>query len=248
MGLSVIIPAYNEEVALAATVGEVVSSLRQRGGEFELIVVDDASRDRTAEVLGRLAAELPEVRRVDFASNRGKGRAVAEGVRLARFPRCLFMDADNSTTIAEWPKFEARFAAGARAVVASRHLPGSSIVVPQPLARRLLGGGYRVLCRWLFSLPLSDFNCGFKAYDTEVARSIYGQTVMSDWTFDVEVLCLLRRAGIEVAEVPVRWEHRDKTSHSAPLLTALRTLRSVARLVRRERAARRVVATTVLGA
>jgi dolichyl-phosphate beta-glucosyltransferase len=244
--LSVIIPSFNEEAALAATVGEVVSSLRGRGHLFELIVVNDASRDHTADILTRLVAEHPEVRRIDFASNRGKGRAVAEGIRCATLPRCLFMDADNSTTIAEWPKFEEQFAAGFRAVVATRRLRGARIVVPQPLARRLLGGGYRVLCRWLFGLPLSDFNCGFKAYDTEMARVIYAQTTMTDWTFDVEVFCLLRRAGVDVAEVPVRWEHRDKTSHSAPLLTALRTLRSLVRLHRRERAARRAAATTTV--
>ena len=78
--------------------------------------------------------------------------------------------------------------------------------------------GYQILCRALFGLKYSDFNCGFKAYETPIAREIYGQTRMCDWTFDVEVFCLLKKQGIAFAEVPVRWIHVQKKSETSFLL------------------------------
>jgi dolichyl-phosphate beta-glucosyltransferase len=137
------------------------------------------------------------------------------------------MDADHSTPIQAWSDFRKQLDQGARVVIASRHLPDSKIVVPQPLSRRVLGAGYRWLCRRLFGLRVSDFNCGFKAYDSRLAKEIYQEARMKDWTFDVEIFCLLKERHVQVAEVPVSWSHSEKKTRIKPFSTALKTLASL---------------------
>jgi len=231
--LSVIIPAYNEEAAVGATLKEVAEYLLHRGYEFEIIVISDGSADSTADRVRAVARDIPQIRLIARKENIGKGRTVKEGIGYARFGHCLFMDADNSTTINEWEKFERLFDAGYPVVIASRQLPGSNIIHPQPCIRRFLGGGYRALCRGLFGLDASDFNCGFKAYETAIAKEIYATLQMTDWTFDVEVFCALKARGIRFAEAPVAWTHADKKSAIAPFKTAFASLANVIRLKQR---------------
>lgn len=225
--LSVIVPAYNEEKAILETLREIARYLSDRSYRYEILVVNDGSSDATAEQVREAAREYPQIRLIDRSPNAGKGEAVKEGVRHAAFPYCLFIDADNSTRIDEWEKFERAFDAGAKVAVASRRLKDSNIVYPQPFMRRFLGGGYRVLCRHLFGLSVRDFNCGFKAYETPIAKRVYSKVRMNDWTFDLEVFCRLRKEGVLVVEVPVRWEHKDKISNLKPLKTALQSLKSI---------------------
>jgi glycosyltransferase involved in cell wall biosynthesis len=230
--LSVIIPAYNEEKLIAGTLEEVAAYFMDRGYQFEVLVMNDGSRDRTAEIVRQVSKRFPQVKLIDRKENRGKGQTLREGFALARFRWSLFMDADNSVSIHEWAVFEEKLAQGDKAVIASRHLPGSKIIVPQPLGRRIFGMGYRVLCRILFGLKASDFNCGFKAYETQTAKLIYGETIMNDWTFDTDVFCRMKRHAIQFSEVPVTWRHFDKTSHKGLLATAQGSFLSVMRLKR----------------
>ena len=230
--LSVIVPAYNEEAKIAATLENIAAYLRTKGYRFEVVVVNDGSTDGTVSQVHSISQKFPEILLIDRRQNVGKGRTVKEGMAAARYEYCLFMDADDSTSIVEWDKFEPLFEAGQKVVVASRHLQGSRILHPQPWTRRFLGGGYRVICRGLLGLKASDFNCGFKAYRREVAQSIYPGVQMTDWTFDVEVFCALKRKGIAFAEVPVAWSHSSKKSGLPPVRTAFRSLQSLARLQR----------------
>lgn len=228
--ISVILPAFNEEERIEETVSSVVEYFRAKRYVFEVIVVDDGSTDSTRDKALALAARVPEVKPIHFEKNLGKGQAVKAGVRAARYATCLFMDADNATSIREWDKFEPLFASGAKAVVASRRLPGSRIERPQPLTRRVLGGVYRLLCRSSFGLTASDFNCGFKAYETALAKKIYEKVQLSDWAFDTEVFCLLKKERVRVEEVPVAWKHCAKASALAPLRSGFQTLGSLGRL------------------
>lgn len=228
-----IVPAYNEEERVAQTLTGIAEYLKAGGYAFEILVLNDGSSDATARKVREAASRCPEIRLIDRKENLGKGTTVKEGIAHANYPICLFMDADNSTSIREWDKFEKRFDEGFKVVIASRHLPGSKILTPQPWMRRVLGTGYRILCRALFGLKGSDFNCGFKAYETPIAKEIYAQTQMRDWTFDAEVFCLLKRRGLAFAEVPVSWTHYGKPSHLPPLKTAFKSLESLFQLRKR---------------
>jgi len=228
--LSVIIPAYNEEALLPETVASVVEYLTGKDYRFEVIIVNDGSTDRTKEKTLDLLARHAQAKLIQFETNRGKGQAVKAGIAQARHALCLFMDADNATSIREWDKFEPYFSRGFKVVVASRKLPDSRIVHPQPALRRVLGSFYRVACQQLFRLGISDFNCGFKAYETSLAKKIYAGVQLQGWAFDTEVFCLLQKEHVPVAEVPVSWEHRDKPSHLAPIRAGFETLGSLWRL------------------
>lgn len=230
--LSVIVPAYNEEELISTTLQEVLSYFRAKKYTFEVLVVNDGSIDSTEAKVLELVSRYPELRLIHQEVNSGKGEAIKKGISLARYRHSLFLDADNSTSIREWDKFEPLFEKGAQVVIASRHLRDSKITRPQPWTRRFLGGGYRVLSRVLFRLECSDFNCGFKAFETVLAQRVYFQNRMKDWTFDVEFFCRLKREGLPVTEVAVTWTHYDKKTHASPIKTALRTLRSLINLKR----------------
>lgn len=231
--LSVVIPAYNEAERLSATINEVLDCLRAMDYQFEIIIVDDGSTDATTQVVSAFAKLNPEIHLFSRRENLGKGQTVKEGIERARFSYCLFMDADNSTSIQEWEQFEKCFEKGARVVIGSRHLPASRIVRPQPWLRRFLGTGYRVLCRTLLGLHSSDFNCGFKAYETSLAKKIYAAVQAKDWAFDAEVFCLLKQYQIDSIEVPVHWEHRERKSAAPAPKTVLDTFKSLLELRKR---------------
>ncbi len=230
--VSVIIPAYNEAERIRRTLEEVSGFLRSAGWKYEIIVVNDGSKDRTADEVRAAASGIREIVFIDRSVNKGKGETVKEGIARARYEIALFMDADNSTSIREWAKFAPLFEAGSDVVIASRHLPASRIVHPQPASRRFLGAGYRSLSRFLFGLGgRTDFNCGFKAYKTELAKRVFAEVRMTDWTFDVEVFCLLKREGARIDEVPVEWRHEDKQGGPiVPIPTALKSLQSLIKL------------------
>lgn len=231
--LSVIIPAYNEEKSISGTLTQVYEYLSAKKYRFEIIVVNDGSMDQTKQKVDEFLQSRKEVRLIDLRQNGGKGTALKKGMATVHHRLVLFMDADNATKISEWDKFERYFNEGVQVVVGSRHLPGARIIYPQPWFRRFMGAGYRILSRFLFGLHVSDFNCGFKAYQTDIAQRIYSQLIMTDWTFDIEVFCLLRKEGIAVSEVPVSWSHVDKTSHKRVLSIAFKSFFSLLRLKRK---------------
>ncbi|MFT5207498.1 MAG: dolichyl-phosphate beta-glucosyltransferase [Candidatus Omnitrophota bacterium] len=233
MSLSVIIPVYNEKENLRATLLTTLEYLHSHVDQFELICVDDGSTDGSLDILAEFAKSDPKFQLVRHTNNSGKGEAIRTGIAKAVYLQCLFLDADFSTHIKEWDKFAPAFEAGHKVVTASRHLKDSKITVPQSFIRRTLGSGYRILSRILFGLKISDFNCGFKAYRTDLAKKVYSQTRMDDWTFDVEVFCILKSMGYSVHEIPVTWEHKDKHSNIKPISTAFKTLKSLFTLKRR---------------
>lgn len=230
LDLSVVIPAYNEEARLPGTLAAIDPYLTSLGRSFEVVLSDDGSRDGTAAVMERAAAEHPYVHVVRLPANRGKGRAIAAGVAITSGQRLLISDADLSTPIDELPKLEAAMAEGAGVAIASRAVPGSRIEVSQPTHRVLMGKSFNLLVRALVLPGLSDTQCGFKLFDGEDARRYFAALRTDGFAYDVEILWRARQEGRSVHEVPVRWLHSAPTRvaairHSADMLKDVVRLR-----------------------
>jgi len=206
--LSIVIPAYNEESRIAPTIRDIVGYCRSGGRAFELILVDDGSRDGTTSAGRSLAEDFPELRVIRLASNHGKGYAVRTGVINALGSTVLFADADGSTPISEIERLEAALASGADLAVGSRELRADGVQVQAKLYRRFMGRTFHRMVKWLADVGVTDTQCGFKLFRSPVAHDLFSRTMMNGFSFDVEVLLMARRRGYSIAEVPVNWVHQ----------------------------------------
>jgi dolichyl-phosphate beta-glucosyltransferase len=230
--LSVVVPAYNEARRLGPSLERALSYLRQRGISFELLVVDDGSRDGTAAV----AAAFAEVRVLRHERNRGKGAAVRTGVLASRGERVLISDADFSTPIEELPKLE-RHLADAALVVGSRAVAGALIREHQPAYRELMGKTFNLLIRALGVRGLRDTQCGFKLARGEVARTLCAALSIDGFAYDVELIWLAQRRGYAVVEEGVEWTN-SPDSRVDPIFSSLAMLWDVLRIRLRHRGGR----------
>lgn len=206
MHLSVVIPAYNETHRLPKTLWSVSSYLQKQEYDYEIVVVDDGSRDNTVDAVRVLQSEIPRLKLIANAQNRGKGYVVRQGMLASQGEFRLFMDADNATTIDHvermWPEVEK----GADVVICSRDIPGSVLPVAQPWWRRRLGDVFNLIVQATSGLfGIWDTQCGFKGFTAEAAESIFPKARIDRWAFDVELLVIARKAGLTIVEVPVTW-------------------------------------------
>lgn len=224
---SIVIPAYNEAARLPATLKAVVDCVRAHGWMAEVLVVNDGSKDETAEVVRNFSMSSPEVRLIDNPGNRGKGFSVRHGVMQAMGDVILFTDADLSAPIEEAGRLFAAIAAGADVAIGSRWLDGRSQTHRQPLYRQLFGRCFNGVTRLVMGLPFADTQCGFKAFRREAARSIFPQQTIERWGFDPEILFIALKQGYRVQEVAVSWGH-DERSRMSYLRDGTQMLREMA--------------------
>jgi dolichyl-phosphate beta-glucosyltransferase len=202
---SVVIPAYNEAARLPRYLDEVIAFFDGRGDRYEVVVVDDGSRDGTAAVAAAVAAAHPAVRLLRLPENRGKGAAVRAGMLAARGDFRLFADADGATAIAELKRLEPALARGVDVVIGSRALPDPSVSVRARRRRKLAGRIFNAIVSRLGLGPIADSQCGFKCFRARAADDLFGALETTGFGFDVELLLRARRRGYTVAEVAVNW-------------------------------------------
>lgn len=205
IGLSVVIPAFNAERHIGATVETVAAFLADFPRGAEIIVVDDGSHDATVEAARKARSFAVPVKVLRRGFNLGKGASVKEGILAAAGEIILFSDDDLSTPIGELGKLVAALEAGADVAIGSRALPGSDIQVRQGRLRETLGKAFNYLVRLLVLKGYRDTQCGFKAFRRPAALDIFPRLRTAGFGFDVEVLVLCRELGYRVAEVPVVW-------------------------------------------
>jgi glycosyltransferase involved in cell wall biosynthesis len=211
--LSIVIPAYNEERRLPATLDEVFTWLDASPyRDTEVLVVDDGSTDATAKVVQSRALSEPRLRLLRNPGNCGKGYAVRHGMLKAESEWILFSDADLSAPIAELPKLLASARENNAAIaIGSRALDRSLIGVHQSQWRELSGIFFNRLMRVITGMPFSDTQCGFKLYRRDAARRVFPLQRLDGFSFDVEDLFVARTLGIGAIEVPVRWNNVEGT-------------------------------------
>lgn len=211
--LSVVIPAYNEEARIGPTLASVASWLDAQGEDYEILVVDDGSRDGTVSVVHEAAEKNDRIHVIVLPKNRGKGAAVRAGVLASRGDEVLFSDADLSTPIDELPKLRERLRAGHDIAIGSRGLSGADIQVRQHPVRELMGRTFNLIVRSLLIGGIRDTQCGFKLFRGDVGRRLFAESQVDGFAFDVEVL-LLARDRHRIAEVPVVWRHVEQSKVS----------------------------------
>lgn len=206
--LSVVIPAYNEEKRLPKTLADIDKYLSKQSYNYEIVVVNDGSKDRTVEVTKSLMPGINNLRIVDYKENHGKGYVVRLGMLEAKGRYRLFTDADNSTSINQvekmWPFFEKGF----DIVIGSRDVKGAVLDPPQPPARIFLGETFGFLTNLLVGTwGIADTQCGFKGFSQKAAEDIFPRCKINRFAFDPEMLMIAKRLGYKIKEVPVNWKN-----------------------------------------
>jgi dolichyl-phosphate beta-glucosyltransferase len=233
--LSIVIPAYNEELRLLPTLNRLEAFLRAQALSYEIVVVDDGSRDGTAALVERTAETMANLRLVRQSPNRGKGAAVRVGMLAASGQIRVMCDADGSMPADQLTALLAPIVAGKAAIaIGSRYAPGARTATPQPRYRVL----WSRLCNKVIQRTLvpgvRDTQCGFKAFTADAARELFAVARIDGWAFDLEVLALARRRGIEIAEVGVEWQDdaRSRVNPWADMWKVIREALTIRRNLR----------------
>jgi dolichyl-phosphate beta-glucosyltransferase len=211
---SIVIPAYNEARRIPATLERVVSWIRDKRWNAEVVVVNDGSGDRTAEVVRSFAEGAPEVRLVENPGNRGKGYSVRHGMLEALGEVLVFTDADLSAPVEEAQRLFDAIAEGADIAIGSRWLESTRQTIRQPLYRQFFGRCFNLVTRAVMGLPFADTQCGFKAFTRPAAQTVFRLQTIEGWGFDPEILFIALKRGLRIREVPVSWAHDERTQLS----------------------------------
>lgn len=208
--LAIVIPAFNEELRLQRALTRIRAYATARGWDPEVIVVDDGSSDRTAEVTREWTSRWPAVRLVRHARNRGKGAAVRSGILASHSTRVAFTDADLSAPIEQLDALLEDIADTDIAIV-SRALPGARIEHHQSAPRETMGKLYAALANVLLLRGVPDPQCGLKVYRGDLARELFARIREDGVVFDTEVLLLAARAKARISQRPAVWRHDPET-------------------------------------
>ncbi len=213
--LSVIIPAYNEAERLPKTLRRFDEYFAAQAYSYEILVVNDGSRDNTAETVKKMAGEIKNLRLIDRGRNMGKGYSVREGM-LATYGKIrLFADADNATDIAHFDKMRAFFDSGYDIVICSRDkkdAQGAKQAVAQVWWKRALGNMGNLYIQWMAVPGIWDTQCGFKAFRDYAAEKIFSTAKINRWAFDVEALALAKHFGYKIGIIPANWINDPRSS------------------------------------
>ena len=209
MYLSVIIPAYNEEKKLPKTLEEIDKYLRRQSYDSEILVVNDGSKDKTAEIVRGLFPVIKNLRLIDNKINQVKGAVVRQGMLEAKGDYRIFTDADNSTSIDHIEKMWPEFKNGFEVVIGSRDprdAKGACQAFPQSWLRRRLGDIYNILVQLICGLwGIWDTQCGFKGFTKKAAENVFPKCKINRFSFDPEFLVIAKKLGYKIKIIPIYW-------------------------------------------
>lgn len=203
--ISVVIPAFNEENRLPATLSSVHDFLTARRNQFEIIIVDDGSSDGTATIVRDFASTHQGVNLISYKPNRGKGHAVRTGMLAARGEYLLLDDADGASPISELVRLERAIVEGADVAIGSRAKRGNDTRVNALAHRKHMGNTFNLIVQSMILPGIQDTQCGFKLFKRDSGQELFAISRLTGYAFDVEILYLARSMGLKVAEIPINW-------------------------------------------
>jgi len=231
--LTIIIPAYNEERRLPTTLPKVVAFAEAQEYPVDVLVIDNASTDRTADIVREIAAEHPIVS-LRHQPVRGKGAAVRKGMLEGRGQYLFICDADLAMPIEQVNRFIPPALTEFDVAIASREIAGAARH-HEPWYRHVMGRVFNLIVHVLAVPGIQDTQCGFKCFSRECAHDIFSAQVINGWAFDVEVLYIAQRRGYRIVEVPIDWYYGEG-SRVNPLRDSWNMVREVLRIRRQGRA------------
>jgi len=205
MKVSVVIPAFNEAGRLEASIDRIVDYLRKNSTDWEIIVVDDGSKDGTADLVRQLKREAPKIQLISYDKNRGKGYAVRQGILAAKKEYVLITDADLAAPIEELKRLYEVVAGGHDGALGSREIANNGCHVEDHWLRRLAGRVFNWVVRLFVLRSFRDTQCGFKLFRKEPLKLIAKELKLDGFSFDVELLYLAKKLGMSVRGVGVNW-------------------------------------------
>ena len=211
MKISLIIPAYNEEERIEKTLVKSMGFMKDNFDDFEIIVVDDGSSDKTCNIV----KDFSEIKLIELEKNQGKGAAVRQGMLSAIGDIRIFTDADLSTPIEEVKKAVYYLENESDVFIGSRALDHSMVKKHQPFYREFMGKVFNKIVQIFILWGIKDTQCGFKGFTKNSAEGIFARTVFDGFSFDVEVLYLARQLDFKISEVPIVWYNDERTTVSA---------------------------------
>lgn len=213
--LSVVIPAYNEEQRIGATLLAVDKYLSSQKYPYEILVVSDGSADKTVDVVQKYKQLVHNLEVIDNLENKGKGGVVRQGMLAARGKYRVFMDADNSTSLDHVEKILPLFEQEYHVIIGTRDVKdaeGATQAVKQKLFRIIIGNLGNLLIQLLAVPGIWDTQCGFKGFSAKAVQDIFPRLRINRWGFDIEILAIAKRLGYKIGMIPVHWEN-DPRSH-----------------------------------
>jgi glycosyltransferase involved in cell wall biosynthesis len=207
--LSIIFPAYNEEERLPETLQAVSDFVDRQPYDCEIIIVENASTDRTLEIARSFANQHSQCKVVHLDES-GKGRAVQAGMLSARGAYRFICDVDLSMPVKEIPRFFPPQIENIDIVIASREAPGA-VRYNEPYYRHLVGRVFNNLVRWSILPHLQDTQCGFKCFSAAAAKDLFQVQTIMGWTFDVEILAIAFERGYKIKEIPIPWYFQPRS-------------------------------------
>ena len=219
--VSIVIPAYNEEDLIEETLYSVKKELKDLKISWEIILVNDGSQDKTAEITKKTS----QVKLINLKKNSGKGAAIKEGMLAANGEKIIFMDADLSVPL-KFIKPMIDILEKSDIVIGTRRVTKSKIMIHQPWIRETLGRVFTKLTQFMTQTNLSDYTCGFKGFSHEASQKIFSNAVIDRWAYDSEIMFLAGKYNYKISEMPVEWYNRaeSKVNLKNAIFTSLRDL------------------------
>ena len=224
--LSIVIPAYNEEKRIGASLTKIMDYMEQKKLSYELVIADDGCRDNTEAVVKSIVGNRAPLQYLKGEGNKGKGNAVKRGMIASQGDFSLLTDADLSTPIDELDKFLGAMKVPSAVILGNRKTSGANVRKHQAFIRENMGKVFTLLTNAILCMWQSDFTCGFKVFGRGARERIFGAATIDRWGYDAELLFLAKHYGYRMVDVPVVWDNSEATKVNL-VVDTLRTFKEL---------------------